>query len=286
MADALRSTLADTVSAGVAAACVSPFVVAVDKAIAENASGKAKLWTSFFGSVREAISTPVHFLRQPPFRYLTALFGGTYLAANLFASMNEVRPKLSHPLLTATGVFATNSMLSLWKDSAFARMFSTIAPKPVPWSSLCSWWARDFIGMTTIFVLPPLLAKELNEKQLVHSRERASLISQIALPLAIQPVVSPFHLLGYVLYNQDAGASTTTLLAAMRKGTSGDLTQSKCTSRLRPLESPPQHRAAWHDRHEADPGLPSLFHRNRHQSEAAHGHEADEGEGASLEPPE
>lgn len=115
------SVVADTVSAGTAAACVAPFVVAVDKAIAENASGRKPLWSSFFGTVRELGTAPVLFLRQPAFRYLTALFGGTYLAANLFYTLAEKRPRLSHPLLTATGVFVCNSSLSLWKDSAFRK---------------------------------------------------------------------------------------------------------------------------------------------------------------------
>ena len=53
MVDTIQTLVADTASALAAAVCVSPFVVAVDKAIAENASGKVQLWTSFFGTVRE-----------------------------------------------------------------------------------------------------------------------------------------------------------------------------------------------------------------------------------------
>lgn len=182
-----------------------------------QASGKAPLWTSFFGSYREILSQPITFLRQPAFRYLAALFGGTYLAANTMATLAEAEPKtFGYPLVQSFGVFACNSSLSLWKDSAFARLFSTSAPKPVPWSALCSWWVRDFIGMSTIFVLPPLVAAYLHESQIVDSQKRAQTTAQVLLPLAIQPIVGPFHLLGYVLYNQ-SDAPWAARLATMRK---------------------------------------------------------------------
>jgi hypothetical protein len=38
--------------------------------MAENASGKGKLWPSFFQAWREMIAHPVKFLRSPPFFWI------------------------------------------------------------------------------------------------------------------------------------------------------------------------------------------------------------------------
>jgi len=109
------------------------------------------------------------------------------------------------PVGKAGTIFAANSSLALWKDSALAKLFGNKAPAPIPWPALCTWWARDALGMSVIFVAPPIAAKYVHENHDIPLA-RAQVYTQIALPLMIQPIVGPLHLMGYVLYNQaDAG---------------------------------------------------------------------------------
>ena len=200
----LVDLVADTVPAVLAACAVAPFVVTVDKAIAENASGKRPLWSSFFSSCREMGTSPVTFLRQPAYRYLAVLYGATYVTAN-FCNTYESTKHQKQPLVKSGAIFAVNTSVSLWKDSAFAKMFGNKTPAPVPYSALSAWWMRDFIGMAVIFVAPPIVAKKLHEDYAVDEW-KAEQVTQIVLPMAVQPIVAPFHLLGYVLYNQPTGS--------------------------------------------------------------------------------
>jgi len=211
---ALTDLVPDVVAAGCAALAVSPFVVAVDKAIAVGAAGKQSVWSSFFANCRQLGKSPHTYVRQPAFRYLACLFGGTYLAANFFTTYEE-KKKASMPVAKAGAIFATNSSLALWKDSALAKLFGNKAPAPVPWSALCTWWARDAIGMTVIFIGPPIAAKYMHEEYDMPLK-KAEVAAQVALPLMIQPIVGPFHLLGYVLYNQP-NAGWTAHMDIMRK---------------------------------------------------------------------
>eukprot|EP00928_Gymnodinium_smaydae_P040369 TRINITY_DN27380_c0_g1_i1.p1 TRINITY_DN27380_c0_g1~~TRINITY_DN27380_c0_g1_i1.p1 ORF type:complete len:271 (-),score=36.36 TRINITY_DN27380_c0_g1_i1:264-1076(-) len=214
-----KDVAADVGAAGCAALCVSPFVVVVDRAIAESGSGKMTVWQSFFGGCRQLLSSPHTYVRQPAFRYLACLFGGTYLAANFFTTYEE-KAKVSQPVRKAGTIFAVNSSLALWKDSALAKLFGKVVA-PVPWSALCTWWARDAIGMSVIFVAPPIAAKYVHENYDVPLK-KAEVGAQIALPLMIQPIVGPFHLLGYVLYNQP-NAGWPSIMETMRKEVLGTI---------------------------------------------------------------
>jgi len=216
----LSDGVADATAAVTAGIAVAPFVVVVDKAIAESASGKRGLWSSFGASVREFVFHPIKYLRQPGFHYLACLYGGTYMAANLFSTYEEYRQEEA-PYAKAGSIFAVNASLSLWKDSAFAKLYGNKAPARVPAGSLAMWYSRDLIGMSTIFVAPPIVAKYLHEKQDMD-RQRAELLTQISLPLAIQVVVAPFHLMGYIIYNQPT-ATLAVQMKALRDGVWGTL---------------------------------------------------------------
>jgi len=204
----------DSLAAVSASFLVAPFVVCIDRAIAESVSGKDPLWTSFGRSARTMVTSPVTFARQPAFGYLWALFGGTYLAANLFRSYEE-RTQDSLPIAKTGVIFTVNTSLALWKDAAFAKMFSTKAPAPMPYSALSAWWARDVIMMGCIFVAPPIMGKMMHEKYGMDER-RAETVAQVSVPLLIAPIVAPPHLLGYILYNQPS-STWPERLAVIRK---------------------------------------------------------------------
>eukprot|EP00928_Gymnodinium_smaydae_P010205 TRINITY_DN13825_c0_g1_i6.p1 TRINITY_DN13825_c0_g1~~TRINITY_DN13825_c0_g1_i6.p1 ORF type:complete len:273 (+),score=35.78 TRINITY_DN13825_c0_g1_i6:68-820(+) len=215
MADFLHSTAIDLAAATLSAGLVAPFVAACDKAIAEAAAGQSTVWASVGKSIREMSTQPVAFLRGPAFRCLWIMYGGTYAAANMFRSYEE-KSKSSQPLVKTSSIFVVNCSLSLWKDSQFAKLFSGKPPAPIPKPALASWYLRDFCGMAAIFTAPPILAKQM-QKSFDMDMNSAEPVAQIACSLAVQPMQAPFHLHGYVLYN-DPQASLSTQWAGIRNG--------------------------------------------------------------------
>lgn len=214
MSDVARFAVADVTAATTAAFLVAPFVAAVDKAIAESASGATKVWTSVGASVRAMMSSPMTYLRQPAFRYLWVMYGGTYCAANAFTSYEDIN-KSSEPLKKTSSIFCVNASLSLWKDSNFAKLFGNGPPKPIPPPAYVSWWARDFLSMAVIFTLPPLAAQQLHARAGMD-KQQATTVCQLGLPLLLQPFVAPLHLYGYVIYN-DPKATVTQQKAVVRR---------------------------------------------------------------------
>jgi len=213
-ANIVRRAAADLGAALVAGAMVAPFVGAIDKAIAQAASGQATAWQSVGTSMRELVSNPVNYVRQPAYRFMLVLYGGTYGAANLFTSFEEVRGK-SMPLGKTASIFAANCSLALWKDTNFAKLYSDKPPAAIPRQAYASWYIRDFVSMGVIFTAPPLVAMQLQESFGID-RKVAEPVAQFALPLMLQPFVAPFHLYGYVVYNNPT-ASLAERKAIMRK---------------------------------------------------------------------
>jgi len=66
----------------------------------------------------------------------------------------------------------------------------------VPPAALASWAMRDVLGMAVIFTLPPLLAPQIADWSGLGPRA-AETAAQVACPLAVQPLLAPFHILGF-----------------------------------------------------------------------------------------
>jgi hypothetical protein len=188
----------DLVAGATAGALVAPLVSAVDRALAENASGKMQLWPSFFKSLREMASRPIAFVKSPQFYWIWLVYGGTYVAVNsaeTWSKQSKRDPAL--PKLMAS--FTVNTSTCIGKDRAFAKMFGTSAAKAVPIGSYGAWLTRDLVSMAVFFTLPPIVGKKIAEY--TGNEKNAYYAAQIALPLALQTVTTPIHLLGYDIYN-------------------------------------------------------------------------------------
>jgi hypothetical protein len=190
----------DTLAAMGAGFCVAPIIYAVDRALAENASGKADLVTSFVSSMKELVVKPAEFFGSPAFRWIWLVYGSTYFAANMcdtWASQtggNPAGPKF----VATTGVNMTTCIL---KDQAFARMYGGGAPKPTPMGSYACWFLRDATTMGIVFSLPTIVGPMINPSDPATGTNTA----QILMPIMWQPVSTPLHLLGYEIYNHPEG---------------------------------------------------------------------------------
>jgi hypothetical protein len=185
-------------AAAIAGFAVTPVVAAVDKALAENASGRAKLWPSFFASLGEAFSSPVKYIASPQFRWIWLVYGGTYLAAN-FAETGCAATGVSPAMPKWLATSFVNTTTCIGKDRAFAKLFGTTTAAAVPMGSYAAWLTRDLVSMGVFFTLPPLVAKEVAKT--TGDEKTAYYAAQIGLPLVLQTVTTPIHLLGYDIYN-------------------------------------------------------------------------------------
>jgi hypothetical protein len=207
------SYLNDLVAGATAGAMVAPIVSAVDRALAENASGKMQLWPSFFRSVREMVSRPIVFLKSPQFYWIWLVYGGTYAAVNAAETWSK-KSKRDPAFPKWLASFTVNTSTCIAKDRAFAKLFGTSAPKAVPVGSYGAWLTRDLVSMAVFFTLPPIVGKRMAEY--TGDEKKAYYAAQIALPMLLQTVTTPIHLLGYDIYNHPAN-STQQRLAFLKK---------------------------------------------------------------------
>jgi len=190
--------IGDVGAALLAGVAVTPIISAVDRALAENASGKMKLWPSFFNSFREMGTAPIKFLRSPQFFWVWATYGGTYMGVNMCKSVCSVNNyDTKYPVLGTS--FCVNTTLCIMKDQAFAKLYGTKAAAKVPLGSYGAWLGRDIISMAFIFTLPPIVGKHIAEY--TGNEKNGYYVSQFCLPLLMQTFTTPIHLLGYDIYN-------------------------------------------------------------------------------------
>ena len=103
---------ADVAAAAATSLVISPVVAMFDRAITENASGRARLLPSLLNSARGFAAAPVAFFRSPTFGWLWFVYACTYSAANLTdtactaARVSPALPKVATTTLanTASGV--------------------------------------------------------------------------------------------------------------------------------------------------------------------------------------
>jgi len=188
------------IAAGVSAGfLVSPIVAGVDRALAENASGKEKLFPSFFKSLKEMLVSPIKYVTSPQLRWIWLVYGSTYVAANTCETVcAETDTNPAFPKWISTSL--TNTVTCIAKDRAFAQLFGTAAPTNVPMGSYAAWLTRDLVSMGVFFTLPPIVGKQITKSFDVDEKQ-GYYIAQIGLPLVLQTVTTPIHLLGYDIYN-------------------------------------------------------------------------------------
>lgn len=195
----LGKFIGDVGAGAISGFAVAPMISAVDRALAENASGKASLGTSFVNSFKEMAANPVKFLRSPQFLWCWLVYGATYTAANTcqtYCDATETDVKI--PKLMST--FTVNTTTCILKDRAFAKIFSDGAPKgAIPAGSYGAWLVRDIGSMAVFFTLPPIVGREIAE--MTGSAKSGEYVAQFGLPLIFQTVFTPLHLLGYDIYN-------------------------------------------------------------------------------------
>lgn len=190
--------LSDFAAGVCAGSLVTPVVSAVDRALAESASTGKGVWGSFFNSLSEYGRKPVTYLTGPQFYYVLMIYGGTYATANVVDTICGLKNRDPAAIKWAA-TSTVNTSACIVKDSAFARMFGAAVPSSVPPAAYAAWLTRDFVSMGVFFTLPPLVGQQI--QHYTGSEKSGYYAAQIGLPLVLQTITGPLHLLGYDIYN-------------------------------------------------------------------------------------
>jgi hypothetical protein len=189
---------ADLAAATAASLAVSPAVTIIDRAIAENASGRRTLMHAAKELTLSFVKHPFRFCKSREFAWIFGLYTATYATANTFETAYEYKEKDgAMPKLAATTLVNMSSVIA--KDLAFARMFGVVKPHPVPLATIGLFAIRDGITVVSCFHAPPIVTEKLQEYGV--SEKTSSVVAQIGLPVAVQVLSTPLHLLGLDLYN-------------------------------------------------------------------------------------
>jgi hypothetical protein len=189
------------VAGALSALSVAPAVSIVDKAIVSNASGLEPLVPCLLNGVRTLLKNPVSFFKAPSFMLIWGVYGGTYAVANSVQAICDHRGyDPTYPKFAASS--CANVSLSVLKDKAFARMFSTSGEaKPMHPLSYGMFAGRDSLTILASFTLPPKLAKAAKEATGL-SDTMCENTAQLVTPCAMQILSTPGHLYGLDLYNR------------------------------------------------------------------------------------
>jgi hypothetical protein len=188
----------DLIAGYLSGAAVAPIVSAVDRALAENASGRATLGQSMKNSFAEMGAAPLKFLKSPQFCWIWLIYGSTYATANACQTICDKNEQdVAIPKLVST--FLVNTSTCIGKDRAFAKIYGATANVTIPNAAYGAWLARDVGSMAVFFTLPPIVGREIAK---VTGNERSGYYAaQMGLPLVFQTIFTPLHLLGYDITN-------------------------------------------------------------------------------------
>lgn len=129
------------------------------------------------------------------------VYSCTYIAANCTDAWCERQARSSfYPKFIASSF--TNVTLSVLKDKAFARMFGTGTPRPLPLRSYALFATRDSATIFASFSIPGPISEHLQRNHGV-SQGMADYSTQLITPIAMQILSTPLHLHGLDLYNRN-----------------------------------------------------------------------------------
>lgn len=115
-------------------------------------------------------------------RWIWFVYGNTYLSAN---STEVICRHYDIPVAAPKFVIvsAVNSITSVIKDRALARMFGKKAPSGLPYASLSLWVFRDMLTVISAFILPPIMSKYM--VSLGYNESRSETIAYAMSPILL-----------------------------------------------------------------------------------------------------
>lgn len=177
-----------------------------------------------WANLRPVFRSPIRFLGSRTTRLLFSVYFGTYTTANIIDSAADRSPEMYGPIPPATvkllGVSAVSTGLKAYKDSRLTQMFGAVRRMSVPPPSYLLFTIRDVLTIYGCIVIPPILAQRLDnvpstvkDQFSLSTLQTRARVSQLMLPLMVQFVSTPIHLLALDLYNRQNKLSVSARLA-------------------------------------------------------------------------
>ena len=193
----------DFLAATMTALVISPPVLMVDSTVIRKAASSQPFLVCLKSILGKWIRSPRTLVRSPPLRLVIMVYVGTFTFANwtdTLAKRNgpgSAQDKLPGLILTS----GVSTGLTIYKDGRLARIFGNAAQRgKIPLSSYCLFTVRDSITIFASFALPAAIAPSLSA--VIENEGRRMKAAQFLLPMAVQPITTPIHLLSLDLYNR------------------------------------------------------------------------------------
>jgi len=202
-----------------ASVLVSPMVSIIDKCIVQDISSGGQFMKAISVATKEMFTNPRAFCGSLSFRLTVAVYFGTYAVANLsemFLDMKKIEGYEERKGYKVAASAVANIGLLAWRDSIFAREFSSNKPKhPTPFRTIGLFAVRDASTMYATFYAAPKAADYLTEHHGVE-KYSAEFSMALAIPVTTQVLTAPLHIHAMDYYNKP-GASTAERFAAIKK---------------------------------------------------------------------
>ena len=203
----LRGPLSqDFLAATLTALVISPPVLMVDSTVIRKAAIGQPFLTCLRNILGDWIRSPRTLILSPPLRLVFLVYVGTFTFANWTDTLAKRRGNASAQdklpgLLLTSGV---STALTIYKDGRLARIFGNVAQRgKIPLSSYCLFTIRDSITIFASFALPATVAPKFSA--ILEGEAKQLKAAQFLLPMAVQPITTPIHLLSLDLYNRQTG---------------------------------------------------------------------------------
>lgn len=186
--------IGDLLAAGLSSLAVTPAVAIIDKGVVSAASGIApSVIASILASIGSMVRSPLKFVQSPEFMWIWAVYFLTYLVANSIATLCESREiKAASPVFL--GTTAANLGMCISKDAAFAKIFGTGPPRPLPLLTYLLFVLRDGGTVSASFTLPSKVSARLQQRG--WSSTLADNVAQLSCPMLVQILSTNLHLYG------------------------------------------------------------------------------------------
>ena len=189
--------------AGAASLLVSPIVSIIDKCIVQAGNGNEAFMKAILKASKEMVVQPRQFFGGLSFVLTATVYFGTYATANLSElalDMRRIKDDEQRKTLKVGASAVANIGLLAWRDSVFAREFSTGPKRPTPMRTIGLFAVRDAATMYATFYAAPSAAEYLQEEYGVE-QYTAELSMALAIPVFTQIVTAPLHIHAMDYYN-------------------------------------------------------------------------------------
>ncbi len=174
---------------------VSPVMTTIDTSIIKSQLTKKSFKQSFTETINDFTNKKIAFNR--PFGIMFCVYSSTYSTANiteLYCRKKEIDYKI--PTLFTTS--AVNIATIAYKDREYAKLFNqtyNVFPK----KSYVLFTVRDMLTISSSFIFKKDVISYF-DKYMPHNT--ADFIASMIVPIAIQPVSTPIHILAIDIYQR------------------------------------------------------------------------------------